>query len=100
MNNHQFISIERYPHRTPLDISNVISKYTRDKIVCDIGCGAGDILEFLKLNNLCKDVIGIETNSIRHEETRKYITHADIFDIPLPDADVYLLWFGETFSIQ
>ena len=29
-------------------------------IVYDIGCGSGDLLEYIRINNLCKEVKGIE----------------------------------------
>jgi len=93
----KFVPIESYPERMPLDISSSISKYTRDKVVCDLGCGAGDLLEFLKVNNMCKDVVGVERDRNRYTPTRDYIIHADIFSIPLPEADVYLLWIGSRF---
>ena len=92
----QFVPIESYPERIPLDITNVISKYTRDKVVCDLGCGAGDLLEFLKVTNLCKDVVGVES-SARDTRSRDYIIHSDMFSIPIPEADVYTLWLGASF---
>jgi hypothetical protein len=93
----RFYPIEKYPYRIPLDISKVIKKYTENKIVCDLGCGSGDLLEFLKINNFCKDVIGVEITKNRYVKNRKYIINDNMFNIPMPDADVYILWLGGKF---
>ena len=66
MNNLEFIPIERYPNRCALDIVDNIMEYIKDKVVCDIGCGAGDLLEYMKLRNLCKEVKGIEIDPNRY----------------------------------
>ena len=90
--------IEIYPRRTPLDICYAMEKYTKDKVVCDIGCGAGDIISYLLRNNMCKDVIGIENDKSRLPSTRKFVIFGDALTMPtLPDADVYIFWIGVNF---
>jgi hypothetical protein len=61
--------------------------------LCDIGCGAGDLLEFLKINNFCKEVKGIEYNPQRYPKNRSYIIKGDFYK-GFPDADVYLMWLA------
>ena len=45
---YMFKPIEKYPHRICLDIINSLKKYITNKIVCDLGCGAGDLLEYIR----------------------------------------------------
>lgn len=99
MNNPEFIPIERYPHRCALDIVDNIMKYIKDKVVCDIGCGAGDLLEYMKLRNLCKEVKGIEIDPNRYVKDREYIKFGDALQ-GFPDADVYLMWLTDDFPYE
>ncbi len=96
------LPLENFPNRTPLDACEYIKKYTTDKIVCDLGCGAGDLLEYLKTNNYCNAVYGIENNKSRYNKafkhSRNYIIYGDMFKVDIPDADVYLSWL--TFDIS
>lgn len=96
----RFYPIEEYPHRSPLDVCNVLHKYIYNKSVCDPGCGAGDLLEYMRLNNLCKDVKGIEMNNNRYVKERTYVTNANMFNINIPDVDVYFLWLGKEFPYE
>ena len=99
MDNKLFIPIERYPHRCGLDIVDNIMEYIKDKVVCNIGCGAGDLLEYIKLRNLCKEVKGIEINPNRYVKDREYIKYGDALH-GFPDADVYLLWLTDDFPYE
>lgn len=92
-----FIPYEDYPNRICLDIVNHFKEYTKNKIVCDIGCGKADLLEYLKINNLCKDVIGIELNKKRYPTDRKYVINDNALKMVIPDADVYIFWIGVEF---
>ena len=47
-----FIPIEKYSDRICLDIVDSFKKYITNKVVCDLGCGAGDLLEYIKFNNI------------------------------------------------
>ena len=90
--------IEKYPHRSCLDIVDHFKDIIKDKSVCDVGCGAGDLLEYIRFNKLAKEVHGIERCSKRYTDERKYVIHGDIHTVELPKADVYLMWLSKSFS--
>ena len=79
-----FIPIEEYPNRIALDIVDYISTYIENKIVCDIGCGAGDLLEYIKHRNLAKEVKGIEITTERYIKERTYIQNGDVLKLGIP----------------
>ena len=91
-----FKPIEQYPHRICLDIVDSLKQYITNKIVCDLSCGAGDLLEYIKFNNITKNVIGIECSN-RICLDRKYIIQGNLFNIDIPKADVYIIWLGKRF---
>lgn len=95
-----FNAIERYPHRNPLDIVDNITKYIENKVVCDIGCGAGDVLEYMKIRKLCKAVKGVENNPKRYVKERQYIQFGNVLELGIPNADVYLLWLSDGFPYE
>ena len=64
-----------------------------------LGCGAGDLLEYIKFNNVTKNVIGIECSD-RICLDRKYIIQGNLFDIDIPKADVYIMWLGKNFEYK
>ena len=98
--NTNFTIYEKYPQRSPLDICLKLKKYVKNKVVCDIGCGSGDILECLKINNFCKEVKGIEYDINRYVKNREYIIYGDVFIEGIPKADVYFLWQGIYFPFK
>ena len=91
---------EIYPKRMCLDIVDHFKEIVKDKIVCDVGCGSGDILEYLRLRKMCKQVKGFEINKARYNVSRPYILFGDVFKRGLPDADVYILWLGSNFPYE
>ena len=99
-----FNSKEEFPHRQPLDICDAIKHVVKDKVVCDLGCGAGDLLAYLKDRNLCKEVIGIEISPERYKKAnnalRHYIKFGDLLDMELPNADIYFLWVDANFPYE
>lgn len=95
-----FIPIERYPDRIALDIVDYITTYIDNKVVCDIGCGAGDLLEYIKFRNLAKEVKGIEITTERYIKERTYIQKGDVLKLGVPEADVYFLWLGGHFPYE
>jgi hypothetical protein len=97
-----FKPIQAFPERIPLDIVEHFREYIVDKTVCDIGSGAGDILEFMKFNNLCKEVKGIEIDNKFKNLciNRQYIKIGDVFNLGIPEADVYLFWLGVQFPYE
>ena len=95
-----FRSIERFPFRNPIDLADHINHIISGKVLCDIGCGAGDILEYCRIKNYCTKVIGVECNHKRYVEGRDYIRRGDIFQMDIPVADVYFLWHGRSFPFS
>ena len=91
---------EIYPNRMCLDIVDQFKNIVKDKVVCDIGCGAGDILEYLRLRKLCKQVKGIGINENRYNPDRSYIECRDVFQHDVPEADVYIIWIGINFAYK
>ena len=85
---------EKWPLRSPLDVYKAISPYTLGKRVCDLGCGKGDILAYLKANGYCSEIFGIELHADRLPEGRPYVKQGNFLTAPIPEADVYLLWAG------
>jgi hypothetical protein len=88
--------IQKFPFRTPLDIVKTIAPIVEGKVVCDIGCGCGDIL--YEMRNICKQIIGIEHNIVFKKKIdnlgvdRSFIKWGDLFEVRIPEADVYFLW--------
>jgi hypothetical protein len=97
----RFNPIDIFPMRNPLDCTNIIKRFCKDKIVCDLGCGKADILEYLRINKLCSDVVGIELDEQKYGECigagRNYVKYGDITKEKIPDADVYIIWLGLNF---
>jgi 2-polyprenyl-3-methyl-5-hydroxy-6-metoxy-1,4-benzoquinol methylase len=52
--------IQKWPERTPLDVIKSISHHLKDKSVCDIGCGAGDLLYEIRRTGLSNNIVGVE----------------------------------------
>ena len=96
-----FIPNEVYPYRIALDIVEHIASYIKDKVVCDVGCGSGDLLEYIKHKKYAKCVLGIEVDKNRASvKERQYIQLGDVFKLGLPEADVYTLWLGVQFPYE
>jgi len=95
-----FQPLENFPYRSPLDICDAIKNIVKDKIVCDIGCGKGDLFEYLRIRKMCKEVKGIEKEPRRYVKQRDYIKFGNIFDVGIPDADIYFLWLGADFPYK
>jgi hypothetical protein len=89
---------ENFPNRSPFDVCERIKIYTQGKTVCDLGCGAADLLEYMLTNNFCETAVGIEQNVARFRKAinagRNYVIFGDMYQIDLPRADVYLIWFA------
>ena len=94
-----FTPKSQYPYRIPIDISSIIKLYSKNKIVCDLGCAEGDILEYLIINNSCKEVKGIEYDKKRIVAEREYIKYGNVYE-KIPTADIYLLWLGQHFNYK
>ena len=95
--------IQKWPERTPLDVIKPISHHLKDKSVCDIGCGAGDLLYEIRRTGLSNNIVGIELQykfiqmiEKMGSTDRDYIIRNDFTRIPIPKADVYLIWIDES----
>ena len=92
----KFIPLEKFPYRSPLDLVFSLKKFTLNKSVCDLGCSFGDLIFFLKYNNFCKSIIGLEIDEKKiTNERKKYILNRDLFKDEIPEADIYLYWIGD-----
>jgi len=89
-----FEPIERFPERTPLDIAYAIRDVVEGRKLCDVGCGAGDVLEYCRREKICREVVGVEMDASRYVQQREYVRYGNVFDIGLPDADVYYVYVG------
>ena len=85
--------ITYYPLRSPIALVEAVKDIIQDKIVCDIGCGEGDILWLMK--TYAKDVIGFEIDKNRYIHARNRglkIIVGDYYKDTLPKADIYYCW--------
>jgi len=93
--------ISKWPERSPLDLIPTISSYVKDKTICDMGAGCGDLLYEIRRLGLSNDIIGVEREGWYHKvirdmevHDRDYIINDNFHGMEIPKADVYLLWFG------
>lgn len=89
-----------YPQRSPLIVAEAIKDIIKDKTVCDVGCGEGDLMkEFAKY---AKNVIGIEKNPDRLKVavSNGFNVRGGDARIRLPEADVYYVWMGRIFMTE
>ena len=81
------------PYRSPEAVSENISDLINGRIVCELGCGAGDNIIYLM--RFAKKVFGLDINQERLSIAKKRgldVYHADYRIETLPDADVYYFW--------
>lgn len=90
--------IQNYPFRQALGVVKYLIPYIKNKSVCDLGCGCGDIL--VEMQKHAKSIVGIE-NDLRFkqaiedvEEERKFIIWGDLFEVDIPKCDVYFIWIS------
>lgn len=79
--------------RSPAAVAEACKDIIKDKVVCDVGCGEGDILWLMK--KYAKRVIGFERNPARYLHAKakgiEVVVGTYPYD-PLPDADMYYMW--------
>lgn len=78
-----------YPYRSPAALVESVKDIIQDKIVCDLGCGEGDILFLMK--PYAKKVLGIDVKS-PHSSRGIDIIVGDYRDGLIPYAEVYYFW--------
>jgi len=87
---------QKWPERSPLDLVPALSDILTGKSVCDIGCGAGDLLEEIRCLGISDKVVGIELMSSKVPASRRsHIICGDLRGMELPVCDVYLLWVND-----
>ena len=83
----------RLAGHSPLAIAELVKDIIQDKVVCDIGCGQGELL--LEFAKYAKEVFGIEEEDevaqIAGAKGLK-VHRMNSFFQELPKADVYYLW--------
>lgn len=89
-----------HPGHTPLAVADLIKDIIKDKVVCDVGCGMGQLMEAMSKH--AKQVVGIESDG----ELANYVSSKgftvlsqDSFYDKLPDADVYYLWTRDSMGV-
>ena len=96
--------VQNYPFRQPMDIIKPMIPYVTDKVVCDIGCGCGDILT--EIGKYAKDIHGIELSPKFKNKLselgvdRPFITWGDFFSVNIPKSDVYYIWVSSDKSLN
>lgn len=88
------------PGHSPLGIAELVKDIITDKVVCDIGCGQGELL--LEFKKYAKEVFGIENEEevARIAEAKGLkVLHQDSFFTELPKADVYYLWTRDSMGV-
>ena len=88
--------IHNYPGRICFDIVENFKNILKGKSICDLGCGEGDILEYIRINKYAKKVLGIE--NIFKNETKDYVIQDNILNCQIPEADIYYFWLGGHFK--
>ena len=87
--------LEVFPYRSPLSIVDDFKETIKNKSVCDLGCGAGDLLVRMKQVG-AKDIIGLEINNrklnLAHKNMRTFVLKKDFLNDEIPDCDVYFIW--------
>ena len=88
--------LQQFPYRSAIALVDTIKDIIKDKFVIDIGCGCGDILEYMRHNNITQNVLGYELHEqfvkSAHANGRLYIRNENVTLIDIPVADVYYLW--------
>jgi|TARA_R110000824_G_scaffold82768_10_gene207486 SAM-dependent methyltransferase len=99
--------VEKYPWRGAAVVAHALAPYIQGKVVCDLGCGGGDLAWLM--GRWAKEVVGVEFDSNRLDKAlvpsparvRDNVTFKklDYFASPIPDADVYYFWPNEAMSL-
>lgn len=85
---------------TPKEVADLIADIIKDKVVCDIGCGAGNFMQALA--RYAERCIGIEEN--KEWADLAVAKGFEVYEIPsfhqpLPAADVYYSWTRDSVGI-
>lgn len=97
--------LETYPWRGPAAVAYGIRPYIEGKVVCDLGCGGGDLV--CLMGRWAERAIGVEWGK-RYKTAKQQEARADNVSIhqfdylkqPIPPADVYHFWPDEPDTID
>jgi hypothetical protein len=90
------------PQRSPIEIPDLLSEHIKDKVVCEIGCGEGDLL--IGFAKHAKKVYGLEIQSSYYDKLRRIEESYNNIKIfyrgvspnielqDIPEADLYYFW--------
>jgi hypothetical protein len=93
----RYLTVQDSPYRSPMVIIEIMKDVIKDKVVCDLGCGAGDLM--IGMEKYAKEVIGMEKDGLTIHEVGKRglnITEGDVLKDPIPKADVYYFWIEKS----
>ena len=82
---------------SPLIIAEMTKEIIKGKKICDLGCRKGFLLSAFK--KYAGEVVGVEKEKIFYKICKKKglnVINGDIFEIKIPDADVYYFWLNES----
>jgi|TARA_R110002051_G_scaffold323679_1_gene418075 hypothetical protein len=96
--------LESYPARGPAAVAYGLRPYIEGKVVCDLGCGGGDLVWLM--GKWAERAIGVE-NGVRYGTAATprgadnvSIEKLDYFQQPIPQADVYYFWPNDPVTID
>lgn len=87
-----FTPVQHYPYRSPISAGEALIPLVRGKVFCDLGCGAGDIAEYLV--PYAQKCYGVESRKplVQLGMNRSFeMIKGDLFKV-MPEADVYYSW--------
>ena len=90
--------LERFPYRAPAVVAQALRPFAEDRIVCDLGCGGGDLIWLI--SRYAKQGIGIEIDQTRARLAARRAESSDCLQFlqidywaeSIPRADVYYAW--------
>lgn len=86
---------------SPVIVAEIVKEIIKGKKVCDIGCRKGFLLSaFAKY---ASEVVGIEKDENFCQICRNKglnVINGDVFEMEIPEADVYYFWFGEEHALR
>ncbi len=80
-----------FPYRSPLGHAEAVQDIIKDKVVCDLGCGEGDVMR--EMQKYAKRVFGVECTGRAQKAEDLDITIGD-WTCGIPEAEVYHMWIN------
>lgn len=94
-----FKPLVSFNRRSPLAVAQTLRPIIEGKVICDLGCGEGDLLIAFQECG-ASETIGVEMNVERANrglERKLNIIIENFMDIPLPVADIYYIWIENAY---